>query len=562
MDFIKRIYTASIVLSLAFFAACGDSDSSDITTPNNSSETDITDTASQDTATTVKDSSATSDSTTTRDSSAVKSSSSVEMPSSANNTTSSSTGNSSSSSGNNTSSSSITASTSSSSIIDNNTGSCNVKLDTLYGYLVTCDGIALGHLINELGKDYIAFENEGKNCSLNDHMDGIVDVSCGQETHTLYKKLCKSTPYDPMMYYCNGTSLIDLKTYSGPAIVECKESDLWCHNPNTDGTNVHNDKITYKEDNNAGFYFNNTGTQDLTDWGGICITYTSDTSAHIFLDLGEEKNLALGNNLPQQVIAQSPVLPTERCISWSDFKQRRWGSPTILGKDAAKSIASFKIEFQGKPQSKFNLIRVRTYSEGFRKDNVRPLCGNMWCGSDCETQVTTFTSSADGYDTGDWQGTTDKADGGTSTVTWPYRIGNDFNPNALDDIIYMYESVAGTYTLGSGIASPYVKIGFEIDNMDTRDYDISKWKGICLSYKADFDFTMELTSSDNNATNPKVSIPKSYNATTIDLPWTELNPPDASKVSFINFVFSGAAGTTGYFAFYSVGKLGTCTRQN
>lgn len=149
MDFIKRIYIASIVLSLAFFAACGDSDSSDITTPNNTSETDITDT--RDTATTVKDSSATGDSTAVNDSTAtkdtttaVKSSSSVENPSSANSTSSSSTGNSSSSS----------------SITSNSTGSCDIRLDTLYGYPVTCDGIALGTLIDEQGKDYIIFENE------------------------------------------------------------------------------------------------------------------------------------------------------------------------------------------------------------------------------------------------------------------------------------------------------------------------------------------------------------------------------------------------------------------
>ena len=34
MNFIKRIYIASIVLSLAFFAACGDSESSNIARPD------------------------------------------------------------------------------------------------------------------------------------------------------------------------------------------------------------------------------------------------------------------------------------------------------------------------------------------------------------------------------------------------------------------------------------------------------------------------------------------------------------------------------------------------
>ena len=67
MNTIKRIYFTSVIVSLAFFAACGDSESTDITTPDDSSETDITDSSNID-----KDSSATGDSSATKDSSSVK----------------------------------------------------------------------------------------------------------------------------------------------------------------------------------------------------------------------------------------------------------------------------------------------------------------------------------------------------------------------------------------------------------------------------------------------------------------------------------------------------------
>ena len=542
MNTIKRIYFTSVIVSLAFFAACGDSESTDITTPDDSSETDITDSSNID-----KDSSVTGDSSATKDSSSVKDTSSVKSSSSTNGASSSCSGNnpSSSSSGN-------TTITSSSSINGNETaGGCIVSVDTTAWHLVnkdtvywlypiSCDGVQLGSLNNEADKN-LPIAIGGQSCTLNDHLDGIVDVTCNDTTYTLNK------PSNT-----GGFSF-------APEFFSCKDTDLWCHNPHIDEADQGpTGQLTYRK--NEGVFFGSAGTHDLTDWEGICITYTSDTVANIILDLGETKNQELNNNLPQATINNKAILPTESCYFWNSFKQPRWGSPAISGKDAAKTVASFKISQPS--EGNFNLIRVRTVSEGYNEKRNRPACGDMWCGPEYSTQVSTVTSYEDEYEVGDWQGTTDKTDGGSSTVTWPYKLGNDFNPNAVDDIIYMYESVAGKYTLGSGIENPYVKIGFEIDNMDTRDYDISKWNGICLSYKADYDFALELTSSDKSATNPRVSIPKSYKPTTIDLPWTALTPSDASKVSFINFVFSGAAGTTGYFAFYSVGRLGTCTKQN
>ena len=537
MDFIKRIYIASIVLSLAFFAACGDSDSSDITTPNNSSETDITDTASQDTATTVKDSSATGDSTAVNDSTAtkdttaaVKSSSSVEKPSSANSTSSSSTGNSSSSSGNN-------SSVSSSSSINGNENAegCIVSADTRYlRYPVTCNGVPLGNLYAEVGVTY-PIAVDGQNCTLNDHLDSIVDVTCDTATYTLHK----------VNAYLGGGS------YYGPELVSCKDTDLWCYSPIIDGADKSpTGQLTYREA--EGFFFGSAGTHDLTDWEGICITYTSDVSADIILDLGETKNQELNNNLPQITLNSKTLLPADRCFSWNEFKQPRWTSPAIAGKEAAKAVASFKIN---KPSgSNFDLIRIRAYrNEDHSFDRT---CGDMWCAEYAEETVITDCGNDP---VGVWKSTTDA----TSSVIWPAKLGHEFNPISLLPVIDIYNSVAGTFNLGNG-ENPYAKVGFDMSYNSDQNFDITQWGGFCITYKSSHDFFAELTPS--NATEgqeiPRVLVPRSLEYTTIDLPWSSFNPADASAVNALNFVFSGAAGTTGYFAFYTVGKPGTCTKQN
>jgi hypothetical protein len=183
MDFIKRIYTASIVLSLAFFAACGDSESTDITTPSDLSGTDITDSST-----------VAKDSTANKDSSAVKSSSSIEISSPSKNQSSSSSDNgstSSSSSGNNStiSSSSDINSTSSSSSINGSeiAEGCFVSLDpvdwrivgkdTVYmRYIISCDGVSLGYIYNETNEN-LPIAAGGQKCTLDDHLDGTVDVT-------------------------------------------------------------------------------------------------------------------------------------------------------------------------------------------------------------------------------------------------------------------------------------------------------------------------------------------------------------------------------------------------
>ena len=529
MDFIKRIYIASIVLSLSFFAACGDSGSTDITRPDGSSETDITDSN-----TVAKDSSSTD-----KNSSSVKSSSSAKSSSSTKDSSSSSDKNDTSSS-----SSSINGTSSSSSSINGSeiAEGCIVSpdpadwrivgKDTVYmRYIISCDGVSLGYLYNETDKN-LPIAASGQKCTLDDRLDGTVDVTCSTNTYT-----------------ANKPSDMGVGLFSAPELVSCKDTDLWCHSPIIDGTDKSPiTQMTYRE--NEGFFFASTGTHDLTDWEGICITYTSDTAAYLIMDLGENKNQELNNNLPQVTLKNKAPLPTERCFGWKAFKQPRWASPAISGTDAAKTIASFKIN---QPSgSNFNLIRIRAYRDVDRSfDRV---CGDMWCAENAEETVYTDCGNEP---VGDWKATTDA----TSSVTWPVKLGHDFNPKSLLPVIENYNSVAGTFNLGNG-DNPYAKVGFDMSYNSDQNFDITKWGGFCFTYKSSHDFFAELTPSNATASQeiPRVLIPRSLEFKTIDLTWSSFNPADASTVNFVNFVFSEPAGATGYFAFYTVGKPGTCTK--
>ena len=446
--------------------------------------------------------------------------------------------------------------------------SCTVKLDSLETfYNVSCNDVILGHLFNKDGTKLTELPNKGNNCSLNDHLDGIVDVTCDNTTTTLYKSLCNSIPYDPAANYCSIYILkpvynTSLPASSSPSFVSCNSTNLWCHNPNIDTESSSNyDKIIYKDNDESGFYFKESEqtTHDLKDWRGICITYTSEIGIKITLDLGNTKKTELKNNLPQALLGPTPsTIPEERCFNWSSFKQRRWDNTAISGDEASQSVVKFIIEQQDSTKGKFNLIRLRTVADELKDPFIPYHCSEMWCAPDGSDELyIEYGTGNVGY----WHFQTDEKEGGSSTLNWPVPIGNIYNATSLEPVIVNYGELVGSYTLNSGIEKPYVKVGFDLDKQSTQNINISDWNGLCLVYESDHDFSVELAPYGGliSTNNPTATIPKSFSRATIDLSWDSFSHPlGSSTVHDINFVFSGAPNTNGLFAFYSVGKLGTC----
>ena len=145
-----------------------------------------------------------------------------------------------------------------------------------------------------------------------------------------------------------------------PVIYECKG---FC------GTAIL-DKGSYEHDPFVGVGFNvvgqisetdqNPATGNASSWGGLCVTYTSDTDIALELGLGEavDSTINYANpavNLPASKTGNKVV------ASWSDFKQPSWydGSVKFDGESAAKQLAGVHFKIQAEPgEYNFNICAV------------------------------------------------------------------------------------------------------------------------------------------------------------------------------------------------------------
>lgn len=171
--------------------------------------------------------------------------------------------------------------------------SCTVKeLDSGDGYKVVCGGDSVGVVLN--GKDG-ADGAPGKGCTLNDSLNGIVLVTCGDSVATLYKALCGSTPYEPTKNTCvdgvlvngngQGTDIDDTASVVPIIIITCSPTDMFCKN-NT--------------------YFVNTGLDNGSETAGIWYAYNDSA------DRGSSKIIwpvKLGNAYDESAL--DPVI--DRC---------------------------------------------------------------------------------------------------------------------------------------------------------------------------------------------------------------------------------------------------------
>jgi hypothetical protein len=68
----------------------------------------------------------------------------------------------------------------------------------------------------------------------------------------------------------------------------------------------------------------NEGAVDITDWGGICVTYSTDTQMRIALHPSEEVQAEMQYN--DYRVALKPGKNVTKDFKWSDFKQDLgWG---------------------------------------------------------------------------------------------------------------------------------------------------------------------------------------------------------------------------------------------
>jgi len=101
---------------------------------------------------------------------------------------------------------------------------------------------------------------------------------------------------------------------------------------------------------------------DVTEWGGLCVSYEADSSIVLDLDLGEEKSKSITYDYPHIVLKKS-VDGTQVCKTWSEFQQAGWGLGKISGEDAAKTLGALRFKIQAKDGARghFNIKAVSSY---------------------------------------------------------------------------------------------------------------------------------------------------------------------------------------------------------
>ena len=103
---------------------------------------------------------------------------------------------------------------------------------------------------------------------------------------------------------------------------------------------------------------------DATDWGGLCITYPSDTQADLELGLGAF-DIDINYANPVAKLSKTTEAPVTRAIPWDKFSQPSWytGSTKISGPEAAKRLVAVKFKIQALDgEYEFNIKKIGPYT--------------------------------------------------------------------------------------------------------------------------------------------------------------------------------------------------------
>jgi hypothetical protein len=101
-------------------------------------------------------------------------------------------------------------------------------------------------------------------------------------------------------------------------------------------------------------------TGDASSWGGLCVTYTSDTDISLELGLGDATDSTINYANPAVNLPASKT-SNRMVFSWSDFKQPSSydGDVKIDGETAAKQLATVKFKIQAEDGNyRFNICAV------------------------------------------------------------------------------------------------------------------------------------------------------------------------------------------------------------
>ncbi|WP_295071622.1 T9SS type A sorting domain-containing protein [uncultured Fibrobacter sp.] len=270
---------------------------------------------------------------------------------------------------------------------------------------------------------------------------------------------------------------------------------------------------------------------DASAWGGLCVTYMSDTDIALELGLGETVDSTINYANPAITLPAAKATDyfspngkdgNKVVVNWSDFKQPSWydGAVKIDGETAAKQLAAIHFKIQAEPgEYNFNICAIGP------KDGACPeKCGKStsagqfitWNGADEDPIVKTgFGNETETQ--GRWYTYEDSL--GSRTVCPDDGIDPPFIYCA-DVILPTCKGFCSIAELNKGSQTdlPFIGFGFNVvgetsaTNPVPAIGDASSWGGLCVTYTSDADIQLELglgsvVDSTINYANPAVTLP-------------------------------------------------------
>lgn len=316
---------------------------------------------------------------------------------------------------------------------------------------------------------------------------------------------------------------------------------------------------------------------DVSNWGGVCITYTAEADPSIVLDLGDSLENELGDQLPSISLKKSKDgSEITKCVSWEEFelssKSKKlpefWQD--AVGEKAASQLVGLKFRIQADSgEYKFNVRHVGTKVKNPLKAPHKNLSSSSQAETESSSSIYTNWLLLEGGDgslwtplkdkdhvqsllytfykeddiaeksyrpmeqDGRWFIETDAARGGKSSIAWPVSLGED---SSLVGVVEFCKGLCGRASLKQGTSqkAPAVAVSFNIakDPAGKPTYvDAWNWQGVCVEYYSDTDISVELVLPDSlnqilDYNLPAAKLPKSSSIEKTCLPWDEFSLPE------------------------------------
>lgn len=282
------------------------------------------------------------------------------------------------------------------------------------------------------------------------------------------------------------------------------------------------------------------GIVDISAWGGLCVTYSSEKNMGLLLGKGEEDVLRAQLESSQSLV--------EKCIAWSEFENIS-SSVSASNDDLAKEISSvrFLLESDSSISVNFKVAAVGKYSAGGAC--VADPSFNLWYGPEGVHRVNTelFDETETG---GYWYPIEDTHPDQASRIIWPVPKGDAYDSESLAPIVEYCDGICGTLKF---VDNGFAGVGFSIVSRQEdglmKKGDIEDWDGLCVTYSSDMDIYVVMNSAEYDDLNtlmsmPMVVLPSTRNVTTECAKWSEFisgtGLGDPSQVSSLLFVSVGS----------------------